>query len=148
MATPFGPTPASLVRRELPPQFQKPLYVNSLGDYHVGYGFNEMLMSGYIQPGPYALAAVSTPAEIGMFADGYFLWNSFIGYYLDAGDGIKRTYWLSSDQVTWFYGPPRHFSGANFTYVDGHAKWARVNLTKENPVFWGRYRVRIHPTEP
>jgi prepilin-type processing-associated H-X9-DG protein len=48
----------------------------------------------------------------------------------------------------WFYGPPRHFSGANFTYVDGHAKWARVNLTKESPVFWGWYRVRIHPTEP
>ena len=122
--------------------------VRSLEEYHLGYGYNELLMGGSLRFGGWPLAAINEPAEIGVLADGYMPWNSYIGYYLDAGDGVRRTYWLSSDQQTWFYGPPRHNSGANFMFADGHAKWARVTLTRESPVFWGYYKVRLHPTEP
>lgn len=130
-----------------PAQFQKSPNVASLGDYHLGYGINELLLSGALTGAPVTLAGINLPAETGMYSDGDYLWNTFIGYYLDAGDGTKHTYWLSSDQVSWFYGVPRHFGGANFSFADGHAKFAKLTLTKESPVFWGYYRVRINPQE-
>jgi len=39
-------------------------------------------------------------------------------------DGVIRRYWLRSDQVTWFYGTPRHFDGINAIFADGHAKFS------------------------
>lgn len=129
------------------PGLQQSPNVKSLDDYHLGFGINEMVMSGYLRTGPYSLGELVTPAELGLYSDAVGLWNSYIGYYLDAGDGVQKTYWLSSDQISWFYGPPRHFDGANFVYADGHAKFNRVTLTRESPVFWGYYKVKIHPSE-
>jgi prepilin-type N-terminal cleavage/methylation domain-containing protein/prepilin-type processing-associated H-X9-DG protein len=127
-----------------PAGLQKSPNVQSLDDYHLGYGINETLLDG---PTPTALAAVQQPADIMTYSDGYELWNTYIGYCLDLGDGGYRTYAISSDQVNWFYGPPRHFNGANFSFTDGHAKYARVTLTKESTVFWGYYKVQLDPTE-
>src|SRR5581483_5856328 len=110
--------------------YNKSPNVNSLADYHLGYGINELLLDGDANGGGTALAAIQRPAEIMLLSDGYQLWNTYIGYCLNLGDGY-RTYAISSDQQTWFYGAPRHFNGANLNFTDGNAKYARNTLTKE-----------------
>jgi len=131
-----------------PAGMQTPLYVKSLADYKLGYGLNELLLSddSGLRPGPVTIASIKSPSSIGMFVDSSFVWDTYIGYQRDLGQG-NRTYWLSSDQKTWFYGVPRHNGGSNFCYADGHAKWQRVNLTKESPLFYGYYNVQIDPLE-
>ncbi len=126
-----------------PAGLQQSPNVRSLADYHLGYGINETLLDG---PRPTALADVQRSAEVMVFSDGYGLWNTYIGYCLNV-DGAYRAYAISSDQVDWFYGPPRHFNGANFTFTDGHAKFAKVTLTKESSVFYGYYRVLVDPLD-
>ncbi len=126
-----------------PAGLQQSPNVKSLDDYHLGYGLNETLFDG---PTPTTLAAIQRPADLMAFSDGYELWNTYIGYCLDLGEGYKA-YALSSDQQNWFYGPPRHFNGANFLFSDGHAKFARVTLTKESTVFWGYYKVLLDPAD-
>jgi prepilin-type N-terminal cleavage/methylation domain-containing protein/prepilin-type processing-associated H-X9-DG protein len=128
------------------PSALKPLYVQSLTDYHLGYGINELQLSNVVQNSPLTLSKVVAPSEIGMYDDSSILWNTFIGYQLNIGQGL-HTYWLSSDQITWFYGTPRHQNGENFCYCDGHVKWHGVTLTKESSLFWGYYPVLVNPLE-
>jgi prepilin-type N-terminal cleavage/methylation domain-containing protein/prepilin-type processing-associated H-X9-DG protein len=121
---------------------------NNLGAYHLGYGINESLLDGNSSNGGgYALAAVVKPADTMLVNDGYQLWNTFTGYCLNLGDGGYYYYAMASDQVTWFYGVPRHFVGSNFNFADGHAKWSKESLTQESSVFWGFYHVLVDPTD-
>jgi len=129
-----------------PAPYDKSPYVKSLGDYHLGYGINELMLGDVKQQRPITMAEVSSPASVGIYSDSAMLWNTFIGYKLDIGEG-QHTYWLSSDQINWFYGVPRHHGGANFAYADGHAKWLPVTLTKESPVYWGYYKIHLDPSE-
>lgn len=126
-----------------PANLQKALYVNTLDDYHLGYGVNELMFGNATGE---ALAQIQKPSEVMLYSDGVGLWNTFIGYCLNLGDGYK-SYAITSDQISWFYGPPRHFGGANFAYADGHAKFAKATITKESAVFWGYYKVLLDPTD-
>lgn len=140
---PFLPYTCFVGAPGAPANLQQSPNVKSLADYHLGYGINESLFDA---PQGVTLAAIQKPAEIMTISDGYGLWNTYIGYCLNLGDGY-RTYAISSDQQSWFYGPPRHFNGANFAYADGHAKYAHVTLTKESAVFWGYYKVLLDPSD-
>ncbi len=126
-----------------PANLQQSPNVKSLGDYHLGYGINELLLDG---PQGVSMGAISRPAEIMVFSDGYELWNTYIGYCLDQGEGFKP-YALHSDQNEWFYGPARHNDGSNFTFADGHAKYAHVNLTKESTLYYGFFKVLLDPSD-
>ena len=133
----------------MPAPFNKAPNTPSLATYDVGYGTNEELFGGDVTGGPVTLAQINYPAQIGMFDDGILVWDSFIGYYLNLGNGY-HSYWLSSEgppNSGWVYGQPRHFQGSNFAYADGHAKWTKLTVTQESPLYWGYYRVRINPTE-
>lgn len=141
---PFWPYTCFIGSPGAPAGLQKSPNVKSLGDYHLGYGINELLLDG---PAPVSLAQIQKPAEIMFVNDSYQLWNTYIGYCRDAGDGGFYNYALSSDQQSWYYGVPRHFNGSNFQFADGHAKWQRVSLTKESPVFWGYYHVKLDPND-
>lgn len=141
---PFWPYTCFIGSPGAPAGLQQDPYVRSLADYHLGYGINELLLDG---PAPTALAAIQKPSDIMLVSDGYQLWNTYIGYCLNLGDGGYRTYAIASDQLTWFYGAPRHFNGANFALTDGHAKWNRESVTKESPVFYGFYHVELDPSD-
>jgi prepilin-type N-terminal cleavage/methylation domain-containing protein/prepilin-type processing-associated H-X9-DG protein len=146
---PFWPYTSFIGSPNAPADLQKSPNVQSLADYHLGYGINESLYASANpdgSPKPISLAAIQRPAEVMSLSDGYQLWNTYIGYCLDLGEGFKP-YALSSDQVNWFYGAPRHFNGANFSYADGHAKYAKVTLTKESTVFWGYFKVLLDPND-
>ncbi len=140
---PFWPYTCFVGSPGAPANLQQSPYVKSLGDYQLGYGINELLLDG---PTPVTLAGVQAPAEIMFLNDSYQLWDTYIGYCLNIGDGGSYTYALSSDQQTWYYGTPRHFNGSNFQFADGHAKYEHVSLTKESSVFWGFYHVKLDPS--
>ena len=141
---PFWPYTCFIGSPGAPAGMQQSPNVKTLGDYHLGYGINELLLNN---PTPTALAAISRPSELMFLNDSYQLWDTYTGYCLDLGDGGFKPYALSSDQKSWFYGVPRHFAGSNFQFADGHAKYAKVTLTKESSVFYGYYKVLLDPAD-
>jgi prepilin-type N-terminal cleavage/methylation domain-containing protein/prepilin-type processing-associated H-X9-DG protein len=146
---PFWPYTTFIGSPGAPAGLQQSPNVSSLGNYQLGYGINEILLDGVTPSGdlvPTTLAGISAPADIMMVSDGYELWNTYIGYCLNVGDGGYYDYALSSDQINWFYGPARHFGGANFQYADGHAKFAKQTLTQESTLFYGYFHVKLDPT--
>lgn len=115
-------------------------------NYKVQYGLNEMVLGRQDWQGnaPVTMATLDKPAEIGLIADtrtyvdGGWIWASFVCPADLDHDGRNEYYWCSSDYTHdmggwyWEYGYPRHFSGINVVYGDGHAKFSGPRQTNPN----------------
>jgi len=121
--------------------------------YKVNYGLNELLF-GYK---PVSASVLEAPADIAMMGDSDSIWGTFIGMQVADTDGVNRRYWLRSDQISWFYGTPRHMNGIDVIYGDGHAKFSGNPslVTPSNSLYYGYYHnVKISnkgdwsPTDP
>ena len=111
-------------------------------NYKVSYGLNELLF-GYKWVNE---STIQAPADIAIMADATSTWATFIGMKVLDPDGVNRRYWMLSDQKTWIYGTPRHTSGINAIFADGHSKFSgspSIN-TPSDPLYYGYYhKVKI-----
>ena len=111
------------------------------------YGINETLLAGANGDGTpqiASLASVDSPAVTGLIADNDYIysWRQC----RTSETGKYKKYWTMGDPVGYFYytTPPRHTGGMNFTFADGHAKWARGTVEKKPgtvSAYYGYYNV-------
>lgn len=124
-------------------------YVASTSDYKLGYGVNALIFLGYLRtavqpdgakiPAPYSTTEIDNVAQVGVFGESYGQDSTFTGYCTDKGNGYRR-YWLNSNpEGGYYYGWSRHSEGSNHTFADGHAKYSKPSLVKEDLTFWGYY---------
>ena len=99
-------------------------------DYEVGYGLNEPFFTGMTggSADGVSQAALGSPASIALIGDGVYAWNYWNTLDTD-GDNVKEYYWNQGGRGWDFYGPARHQNGANFTFADGHSKFAKPSRT-------------------
>ena len=113
------------------------------------YGINEIILSTAT-----SMAALQSPANIGLMSDNSYI---FGGPAVCMNiDGTNKEYWVEGrtawgGDATWWSGKPRHNAGMNFTFGDGHSKWARASnvppgkVTSFGPpdMTFGFYRVQV-----
>jgi prepilin-type N-terminal cleavage/methylation domain-containing protein len=125
--------------------------LSDIDNYQLGYGLNSLVLLDFLNGNgqPWSSTAIEEPAQLGLFDDGGRPDGTYIGYCLNLGDGYHR-YWLASNaDAGWPWGPPIHTNGENFSFSDGHAKYAKRTLTPPSvstDVFYGYYNVLIDPT--
>jgi prepilin-type N-terminal cleavage/methylation domain-containing protein/prepilin-type processing-associated H-X9-DG protein len=108
------------------------------------YGLNEDAIAS-----ARSLASFDEPASIGLIVDNNYIYSGSPVCVADATNASTgKNYFIESRDFEWYNGKPRHTGGMNFTYVDGHAKYAKAsNLPAGTtvPVSWygniGYYRV-------
>ena len=92
------------------------------------YGINEVLLGSLTPP---LLASLESPASIGLIGENNYIF-SWRNCMLGPADPKVRRYWTIGSLPDYFYyqAPPRHQSGMNFTYADGHSKYAKGTMNK------------------
>ena len=94
----------------------------------VKFGLNEVLFGGH---DPVSLAAVQSPASIGMMVDNNYLfsyWNCMVG----PQDSKVRAYFPEGrNSVDYYQSKPRHSGGMNFAFADGHSKYGKSSDTPD-----------------
>jgi prepilin-type N-terminal cleavage/methylation domain-containing protein/prepilin-type processing-associated H-X9-DG protein len=102
----------------------------------VEYGLNEMIFGNAGANGvpiPTPLAKLQEAASIGIIADNNYIYSWRVCMIGPADSQNFRKYWPEGRNGWEFYqGRPRHQGGMNFTYADGHSKWARAADTPGN----------------
>jgi prepilin-type N-terminal cleavage/methylation domain-containing protein/prepilin-type processing-associated H-X9-DG protein len=97
----------------------------------VDYGLNEWILAV-----PVTLAALGSPAEIGLGQDATYIYDGpsvcVHGslYFINAIEAF-------GGPIDWWGNSVRHTAGNNFFFCDGHSKWARPSppLDPSTPVF-------------
>ena len=100
----------------------------------VSYLANDMLgggqfyqATGVVTWNPVALAAVTSPADTILLTEGR-LWAGAYPYIAQNDGalicGVPSAH--ATNQTVSYSGVPFHHGGANFAFVDGHAKWVKV----------------------
>jgi len=83
------------------------------------YGYNAYINQETISNVPVSMSAISRPADIVMFLDDHYAYNTYAYPYSPNGGWKAYTWGLGSP----YFAP--HFDGTNIAFADGHAKWMK-----------------------
>lgn len=90
----------------------------------VEYGLNQIIINRQSLT-PVSLAQIEQPASVALVMDNNYIYSEYTCLRGPADPNAFMKYVPFDREWPWVQGVVRHQEGLVFTYIDGHAKWAR-----------------------